>query len=71
MVSRKKNKHTSTLIRKKWRKTKPYICCGAPLRTNITKPMKAKGWYCAIRFYKSRQRMILAKREIDELMKGY
>ena len=63
-----KDKHTSTLIRKKWRKGKQWSCCGKCYPGNLTKPMKGNGHYCSqVKFFKSRDRLILAKQEIREL----
>jgi len=62
------NKHTSTLLRKKWRKGKQYSCCGKGEPGNLTKPMKGRRTYCSrVRFFKSRDRMILAKMEISDV----
>ena len=60
----KKNKHLSTKIRKKWRKSPPYKCCLTPLNKNINKLDSRT--YCGSteRFYKSRERKIFAYREI-------
>ncbi len=65
----KKNKHTSTLIRKKYRKRPQYRCCGKVKSYNVTKPMKGKYFCTTVKFYKSRNKMVQAKQEIRDLMK--
>jgi len=69
MVQR--DKHTSTLIRKKWRKGPQYKCCGTGFYGNITKPMKGRFHCTRIRFLKSRDRIVMAKEEIKNIMNGF
>jgi hypothetical protein len=67
MVQR--DKHTSTMIRKKWRRGPQYSCCGKGFSGNITKPMKGRFHCTQIRFLKSRDRIVMAKEEIREVMR--
>lgn len=63
------DKHTSTLIRKKWRKVKQYSCCGKGFSCNFTKP-QTKRYSCTLaKFYKSRNGIIFAKQEIRDITK--
>ena len=64
------NKHTSTLIRKKWRKRKQFNCCGKGIPGNLTKPMRGNCYYCTkVKFFKNRDRIIMAKIEIMDDLK--
>lgn len=61
------DKHTSTLIRKKWRKGKQWKCCEKKFPGNLTKPMT--GFSCPQeQFYRNRNKMVLAKQEIRAML---
>lgn len=61
------DKHTSTLIRKKWRKSKQWRCCAKQIPGNLTKPMD--GFSCGqAQFYRNRNKMVFAKQEIKDLL---
>ncbi len=64
-----KNKHTSTLIRKKWKKSIQYRCCVIN-SCNVSKPMTGSRYCTTVKFYKSRNRKIMANQEIDAIMKN-
>ena len=62
------NKHLSTLIRKKWRRRRNYICCITPISENVTKLMRGRNYCTTVKYFRSRERMIHAKKEISELI---
>ncbi len=64
-----KNKHISTLVRKKNRKTPRFRCCGRIESYRPTKP--TRGYACGPtgRFLRSRDRRVIADLEINAIMK--
>ena len=74
MSSSQKNKYNSSLIKKKCKNkgSRRRTCCGNIETKNVSKPMRGSVNYCNyIDFYKSRNKMVLAKVEIRDIMKNY